>query len=268
MKPIILFRKTLAEEGEFEIAKKYFEVVEQRTLIPENALVIGRYSCLPYYRELEQDINNLNSTLINTYNEHQYIANFDYYADIKHITPKTWFSPSEVFMEGAAGPFVLKGTTNSRKQMWKTAMFAKDKSEMMNVYGRLLDDSLISHQNIIIREFVELENYGTNEITGIPIAKEFRCFFHRNKLLAKGYYWTNHLEEIGFTPDADEIPPAFLHEITKKVGLNATFWVADVAQKKDGSWCVVEINDGQQSGIAGVNVDELYENLLKNITLI
>ena len=189
MKSIILFRKTLAEENEFEIAKKYFNVVELRSEVPKDHLVICRYSSLPYYRELERDLLNVNSKLINSHQEHQYIANFDYYHDLTHLTPKTWFSLAEVLADDFKGPVVLKGQTNSKKQLFKTHMFAKNQKEMMEVYGRLLDDTLISHQNIIVREFVELENYGTNEITGMPIAKEFRLFFYKNA----GGFSKNHL---------------------------------------------------------------------------
>ena len=41
MKPVILLRSSLAEEGELEVAKKYFRVVNSRLDIKENELVFS-----------------------------------------------------------------------------------------------------------------------------------------------------------------------------------------------------------------------------------
>lgn len=56
MKPVMLFRQDRETYDEIQIARKYFEVYERRNLIPDNSLVIGRYSVLPYYKELEEDL--------------------------------------------------------------------------------------------------------------------------------------------------------------------------------------------------------------------
>lgn len=39
----------------------------------------------------------------------------------------------------------------------------------------------------------------------------------------------------------------------------------DIAQKEDGGWVVVELNDGSMSGLSCIDPDELYNNLLKEI---
>lgn len=52
----ILFRQTLAEENEFETAKKHFEVIDSRSLVKPGDKIICRYSALPYYEELEKDV--------------------------------------------------------------------------------------------------------------------------------------------------------------------------------------------------------------------
>jgi len=61
LNPVILFRKSFhtheeAISRELESANQHFGVFQQRTEIPEGNLVIGRYSVLPYYRELEKDL--------------------------------------------------------------------------------------------------------------------------------------------------------------------------------------------------------------------
>jgi hypothetical protein len=82
----ILFREDVGEPEELEIASKYFNVETQRSRYYKN-LVIGRYSVLPYYCELEKDLEISDCNLINTYEEHKFIANFDWYNHVRGFTP-------------------------------------------------------------------------------------------------------------------------------------------------------------------------------------
>jgi hypothetical protein len=261
MKPCILFRGSLAEEGELEVAKKYFDVYENRCAIPPGSKVIGRYSVLPYYQELEKDLAINGSKLINSYSQYNYIADMqNWYQDLDIVTPKTWFRPEDIPMD-EPGAFVLKGATNSRKQLWKTHMFAVSREHVMDVYGKLLDDSLPQHQGIYVRQYVELMNYGHDCVTGMPISKEFRCFFYRSTLLCKEFYWSQHVADIDPKPDVNEIPEEFLRSVSKIVCPNTNFWVVDVAQTKTGRWIVIELNDGQMAGLSCNSPDILYRNL-------
>ena len=257
----ILFRTTLAEENELEIAKQYFEIINYRSEIKEGDFIIGRYSVLPYYNELEKDIINLGGKLINSYQQHTLIADiqnwYEYFCD---ITPKTWFTPYDALNSGHNGPFVLKGNINSRKQLWRTHMFAETKKDVTNVYSRLLDDTMLHYQGICVREFVDLINYGDDPITGCPISKEFRLFICNGKIIAKGYYWSNFIEDAG-NQDANQIPQDFLNDITDRCKSMANFIIVDVAQKKNGEWIVVELGDAQMGGTSCVDLNELYENL-------
>ena len=47
MKPVVYIRASFAEEDEKEAAARYFEVVDRRTAITPNSLIIPRYSALP-----------------------------------------------------------------------------------------------------------------------------------------------------------------------------------------------------------------------------
>jgi len=103
------------EEEELIAMKTHFHTVPNRTNINPNSLVIGRYSVLPFYKELEEDLKINNSTLINTYEQHKYIADLqNWYADLHEYTPKTWFKLEDLPKE-IKGSFVLKGETNSKK---------------------------------------------------------------------------------------------------------------------------------------------------------
>jgi hypothetical protein len=256
----VLFRGSLAEEGELSVAKKYFDVIESRTEVKKGDLVIGRYSVLPYYLELEKDIKNMGGELINSHLQYQVVSDLqNWYYMLEDLTPKTWFQLADV-PQDHTGPFILKGATNSRKQLWKTHMFAEDRKSVNDVYFRLMDDTLLQYQGVYIREFIKLKNYGKDKITGCPISKEFRIFVLKCKIVSKGFYWSQFVEEAG-NPDPSEIPQDFLDEVVGRIGDACNFYSLDVAQKENGEWCVVELGCGQQSGLSCNDMDVFYGGL-------
>jgi len=258
----ILFRASLAEEDELKVAQKYFNVIESRMSIEPDDLIIGRYSVLPYYYELEKDVDLIGGKLINSHLQHQYVSDIiNWYEWLEDLTPKTWFDVPDIPID-YAGSFVLKGRINSRKQLWRTSMFAPARKDIMDVYCRLLDDSLLQYQGICVREFEEFINFGEDSITYCPISKEFRLFFLDGKLISKGYYWSMYKEADSVECD---VPDSFITEIVKRIGFKARFIAVDVAQKKDGQWRVVETGDAQMAGLSCCDPDELYRNLAKGL---
>jgi hypothetical protein len=254
--PIILFRKSLSEEGELEVCHQYFNVVEHRSEVPANSLVIGRYSTLPYYDELEKDLSH--SRLINSYSQHKYIANFDYYNDVKEYTPETWFDDN--FYTCEDGPFVVKGRTNSRKYNWNKHMFAKNKRAAIDVATVLNDDLHIGCQGIIYRRYVPLKTYeiGLNDL---PFTNEWRVFCYQNKILSKGYYWSSASEETIAKAVWDDNATILVKKLISIVSEKVNFYVLDIAQIVDDRWILIEINDGTMSGLSENNSHTLYRNL-------
>jgi len=267
--PVILFRKGIAETSEHDVASKYFNVYDNRTKIPDNSIVLGRYSVLPFYKELEEDLEYKNCTLINSYRQHRYIADIsNWYLDFEDITPKTWFELNHV--PSNAGPFVLKGETNSKKFNWKTHMFAENKTEASNVYGRLLQDSLIGNQRICIRQYVPLRAF-TKDFSGLPITEEYRFFILNGKVVSGAFYWASHEELLQEHKDInpDNVPREFLNDIIDRIGKNSNFFVVDIARtekpystmEKQQEWIVVEFNDAQSSGLSMCDPNILYRNM-------
>ena len=259
-----LFRNSYETEDEFKTLKNMCpnKVFEQRSAIPEDSLVIGRFSVLPFYVELEKDLAISNSKLINTYSQHRYAADMEnWYRDLKDHTPHTWFTLQEYISDGYNGPVILKGETNSKRELWRTHMFANNQKEAISVYMRLLDDSLIKQQKICIRKFEKLVKY-CDDIMGMPIVKEFRFFVLTRKIVAGGFYWSNYEEESG-NPLANEVPIEFLNTIIKKIKNQCNFYTLDVAQKEDGSWIVIELNDGCMSGTNSIDPKDLYAAIRK-----
>ena len=265
MKPAVYFRVGLwTEEEEFTACSRYFPTVRCRTAIPEGSLVVPRYSMLPFASELARDVANLKGQLINTVEQHEYVADIrQYYPDLDGITPRTWTMWGDL----PEGSYVVKGTTNSRKHEWNSRMFAKTKADVPRIVGSLYDDDLIRDQGIVVREYVPLVTYGEG-INELPITNEWRFFILDQKILVGGYYWASEPE---YCPCDPMSPPAGAVEMVKeaitRVGDKIRFFVVDVAEMQRGGWMVVELNDGCQSGVSLIEYDVLYSKLavqLKN----
>ncbi len=253
----VLFRHDYSTEPELAIAKKYFDVTDSRINL-KDTLVIGRYSVLPYYNELEKDLELQGAKLINSYEQHKYIADFKYYNDIEDLTPKTYFDLA--YSCSYSGPFIVKGKTNSRKFDWDTLMYAKDKKRAIEISCELRKDSLLHQQDIIFREFVKLKVLEEG-INGLPFSNEWRFFCYKDKILSYGFYWTIAEKYGEISSEAIDL----VNEVCSRVKHQVNFFVVDVAEKEDGSWVVVELNDGQMSGLSDNNPEELYSNLKRFI---
>jgi hypothetical protein len=263
---VILYRGTEFEKEEMEPAKQAgFICTNSRMDIRAGDLVIGRYSVLPYYLEQARDIKSVGARLINSFAQHQYIADMkNWYEDLSEFTPKTWMRLQDAPREEA--PFVLKGATNSKKFLWDELMFAKDWQAAGVIYNRLMNDGLIGEQDIYVRKYVPLKTYLTS-FHGLPITKEFRFFVCRGEVVSRGFYWSSHIDEVvaavGVLPDPTEVPETLVQEVIARIGDQAEFVVVDFAQMATGDWLVVELNDAQMSGLSENAPEVLYPNLMR-----
>ena len=254
--PVILFRKSCEFEDERQVCQKYFRTLEQRTAC-RNQLVVARYSALPFYRELEVDLQSLGCRLINSYGEHSWIANFDYYEDLVEFTPESWDDYSFQHCD-YAGPFVIKGRTNSRKFEWNKLMFAPTRKDAVRIAAELAGDGLIGPQGVIYRKYVPLRTFEVG-LNGLPFTNEWRFFFLREKCLSYGYYWSS-ADDVSLgqiNPVAIELA----QRIAKIVAERVPFFVLDLAETEEGDWILIEVNDGQQSGLSENDPNTLYFNL-------
>ena len=266
MKPIILFRSDLDSEDEMAVATQHIALTSSRTRVPSNSLVVGRYSVLPWYQELERDLAVNGSRLVNTYAEHSWIADVLNWASpgsaLDGLTPRAWSTWGNL----PEGSYVLKGRTNSRKHSWRSHMFARAVADIPVVAGRLFDDTMIKEQGVVVRPYVPLRKLGEG-LNGLPISNEFRCFFYvvdvdrgNVQLLSRGFYWASHPEcasQSEWTEEAERL----MWDAAYKVSEHATFFVLDLAQAEDGHWIVIEVNDGQMSGISMCEPHGLYKEL-------
>lgn len=264
MKPIVLFRSDLWSAGEMLTCQQYFPVSESRMNLPENSKVIGRYSVLPFYHELVRDLQYINSELINNSQEHSFISRFDWYYPIEEMTPKTYFDATM-----AAGAFndmphgmILKGRTNSAKA-WEW-MYADSKDSFYRIDKFLHQHEMIAAQGVVYREYVPLKIIEKSVIpNSFNFVNEWRCFFYKTQMLAFGYYWTMASEAAIEKANQQNLGEMLMvaQDAVRKLAEHTNFFVVDVAETADGRWIVIEVNDGQMSGLSLCDEKLLYQNL-------
>lgn len=256
MKPHVLFRNSIETESEFTACRLTLPTVQYRSEIPNNTLVIPRYSALPFYKELEDELALSNSKLINSHTQHRYVADItNYYPDIKQLTPQTWTNWSNL----PPGSFIVKGRTNSRKHQWSRQMFAETRLEVVKIVNSLLDDTFIRDQGLCVREYIPLKQFTTG-INSLPICNEWRFFLLADQIIDYGFYWSDHEDYKPY-----DLPPPKAFRLVNKVASivkdKINFYVVDVAETATGEWIVIELNDGSMSGLSMIKPTEFYLNL-------
>ncbi len=157
-------------------------------------------------------------------------------------------------------PVVVKDYVKSRKHEWAEACFipsAADRQAVERVVGRFLElQGEDLNEGVVFREFVEFEPIGIHPRSGMPLTEEYRTFWLDGVPIDWAPYW----DEGG---DRDVRPP-----IERFSGVAAAvrsrFFTMDLARRRDGEWMIVEVGDGQVSGLPRESdADRFYEALVR-----
>ena len=221
------------------------------------------------YELLYKDLLTKNYKLINSVSEYQ---NCHYLPDslkfIESRTPKTIYEKfvdgksierviekSKVFGEKSV---IIKDYVKSEKHYWETACFVKNASNTENLkqivekFLELRGEYL--NEGIVVREFVELNDLTVHSKSGMPLTEEYRLFFCNKKIVGIYDYWEEgeyNLEK----PDTKEF-----EEIAENIESN--FCSMDIARQKNGEFIIVELGDGQVSGLPeNIDTAEFYVQL-------
>jgi ATP-grasp domain, R2K clade family 2 len=221
------------------------------------------------YAILYNDLLSKNLQLINTVEEYQ---NCHYLPDslrfIENSTPKTVFEKfenensidkliekSKVFGQK---PVVLKDYVKSEKHDWDTACFVADASDTDKLRKSLMKlvelRGIYLNEGLVVRAFIELNNLTIHSKSGMPLTEEYRLFFCNKKLVGMYDYWEEGEYKLA-KPDTT----AF-EEIAKQIESN--FFSMDIARQKNGELIIIELGDGQVSGLPDkANRNHFYEQL-------
>ncbi|MBC9706536.1 MAG: ATP-grasp domain-containing protein [Enterococcus sp.] len=208
------------------------------------------------YERMEAGFNRRSVRLL-TSAEHYGTAYYfhGWYETFKHLTPRSvWFAPGEmdyqkdVVERCGVGPYFVKDSVKSRKHEWATACYSPTIEELPSIVQNLLSlQSDATVPFIVVREF---ENFRADQ-------GEVRIWWVEGKPVLL----SPHPDTPSSLPVVDA---SFLEEVGKAVQvLGCPFTTTDVAQLTDGRWRVIEVSDGQVSGLpVGFDSVSLFKALL------
>jgi hypothetical protein len=88
-------------------------------------------------------------------------------------------------------------------------------------------------------------------------------------LISSSYYWSiaKDAEKINSNTGWKKDAETFSKMIAKRVSPHVGFFAIDVAKTESGDWIVIEINDGQMSGLSMIDPKQFYKNLEPHISI-
>lgn len=180
-------------------------------------------------------------------------------ASIWYRDAKGWSAESVVAALGE-GPFVVKDYVKSAKHDWHEACYIPDAEALPRVVARFLElRGKDLEGGLVFRSFVPFATIGEHPKSGMPMTVEFRAFYCRGRRIADHRYWEGG-EYPEFEPPWDLLSP--LLEL-----VDSPFLCLDVARDLEGRWWVVEIGDGQVSGLPpGLSPFTFYPQLAAALT--
>lgn len=117
---------------------------------------------------------------------------------------------------------------------------------------RLQGDQLLG--GIVLRKYEPLKFIGYHPESGIPLSEEYRVFVLQNQIININNYWQTDIKKSFTEKEYD-----WIREIAENISSN--FITIDLARKKDGSLIIMEMGDGQVSGLQELSADQFYQSI-------
>ena len=200
--------------------------------------------------------------LINTPEEYEkYHTLPGWYDDFRDDTAKSvWEEQGTVesallMARELEGPFIVKDYVKSRKHEWYDACFIKNIADKENAeriirnFIKRQDADLVG--GVVLRQFEKLKSIGFHEKSGMPISEEYRVFVFAGRIMIIDDYWQEN-RKISFSNEEQ----LWIEVAVKK--LESNFVTIDIARREDGKLIIMELGDGQVSGLQQIKSTDFY----------
>ena len=214
------------------------------------------------YRTFYQELLKKGIVLINTPEEYEkYHLLPGWYEEFKDDTSfSIWETNGALdsavkLTEGLEGSYIVKDYVKSRKHEWYEACFINDISNRKN--AQKVIDTFIKRQGddlvggIVLRKFEKLKPAGFHEISGMPLSEEYRVFVLAGKALIMDNYWKPDK-----TTDISENERHWIQSIACQI--KSSFVTVDIARRENGALMIMEMGDGQVSGLQQITPEDFY----------
>jgi hypothetical protein len=256
----IAYQQTNFDVYDFDF-RQYFET---KPVITDTTLpVILRIGAIEEYASLSDALMEYGLCLINSSGQHEMASLLpNWYPKIKEFTARSvWYETlptAEAILAEFTFPVFLKGERQTNRHRHSMSI-ANNLADLENILNYWKQDKVLGWQRLICREFIKLEKIAERDGDKIQPSKEFRIFLWKGTTVGIGHYWTE-FDKVELTV-SEKLHIIKLAEGISKI-VDVPFLVVDIAKKEDGNWIVIELNDGQESGYAGVNKLQLWQKII------
>ena len=235
--------------------------------ITDTVEAIARIGAIDKYQDLYESLKDRNIVLINNPKEHRMASELtDWYPLIEDLTPKSqWFNHIPTVMEITSNfdfPIFIKGSRQTSKHDEKLSI-ARSKNDLEYILNEYYKNDILHWQKLVCREYVNISpvKYTLSSYKVTP-GFEFRTFWLNGDLVGAGHYWSGFCKY-----DWDEEQKIKALKIAQQAvdKLQVPFLVVDLALTVDNNWIVIECNDGQESGYAGISPIGMWNQILDKI---
>ena len=105
---------------------------------------------------------------------------------------------------------------------------------------------------VVLRKFIDLKADGFHEKSRMPISEEYRVFICKGKVLIIDNYWQ---ADNNVKLSDDEVQ--WIKNQAQKIKSNLV--TMDLARKTDDKLIIMELGDGQVSGLQQINPEMFYK---------
>lgn len=232
---------------------------------PEHINAVARVGAVADYPEFHEEYARDGIVLVNSPEEQQRASQIDsWYPLIGDLTPRSVCFRGRPTLEEVKAqfewPVFMKGVRQTSRHQRRLSIIESD-SDFFSAIARYAEDSILGWQDVVCREFIPLRQLEAPEDdpAKLPRRFEFRTFWWKGQLAGAGRYWWEGTP-YNWTDDEQRAGLALASEAARRV--NVPFLVVDIAQTQSGDWIVIECNDGQESGYAGVSPFALWQKIL------
>lgn len=233
------------------------------TFLPETVTAVARMGAGLDYKLRYESLLDWNIRMIHSPEEYERTSFLPHwYPRIKDFTPKSrWYDqlPTVADIESEfEWPVFIKGERQT-SQHARHLSIIENPAQFRELLEHWHRDPILHWQKLVCRQYMRLQQVVKDDGQSMPKAFEFRSFWWKETCVGLGPYWNS--EDYTLTPGQR----TDLLQIGQQVAaqMAVTFLVIDLALRENGEWIVIECNDGQDSGYAGVNRFLLWNNVIR-----
>jgi hypothetical protein len=236
--------------------------------VPDPITAVARIGAFDDYTALFHDLESEGISLINTPDQHQRADELPgWYRRLEGMTPESvWFEGRvdlDTIERTLGWPVFVKGARQTHGHL-KRRCIAHDRDELVAILDLHDRDPMLCWQTPVFRRFVSLRPLVSSlqnpHPERLPGAKEIRTFWWRGRLVGQGAYWW---QDEPYSPSETEAIALRSLASAAAEKMDVPFLVIDMGQLESGAWVVIECNDAQESGHAGVSPHMLWQNILE-----